>query len=1437
MKGIRLLLLGVFLLSFPGPLASAGERSTVSEAQSARVPSIPALLPPWAQAFDQPPPPGVLEPALARALERASPGQTLRVIVVLEEQLSLPAMPPPAADALQRRARLVGELQSLAQRTQGPLRAYLTRAQAEGRAVSFRPFWIFNGLAVEARPAVIRALAADPSVATIRVDHYRRYLAAQPARQVADATPEWNLSRIRAPEVWAALQISGTGAVVAGMDTGVDWLHPDLQANYRGYNPHGVHVHGENWYDAVNGSMYPVDDNGHGTHTLGTAAGQGGIGVAPGARWIGVKTLSSAGYGYDSWIHAGFQWLLAPGGDPDKAPDVVNCSWSNTNGFLTTFQNDIWALRAAGIFPVFASGNNGPREGTVGSPASLPGAFAVGASDQYDQVARFSGRGPSPWGEIRPHIVAPGVSVRSALPGGLYGTENGTSMAAPHVAGVAALLRAISPSLTITRMAYVITSTAVPLSDSIPNNQSGWGRVDAFAAVAAVARPGFVTGTVRQAVAGAPVAGASVEAVPRLGPGRGTATTGNDGRYLLALAPATYDLTASAFGYAPQTASAVEVTAGDTTRRDFSLTALPTGTLQVQVSDAATAQPISATLDVLDTPLEASGSAHTFTLPAGVYTLSARRLGYRLVTTTVAITAGETTTASLALPPAPSILLVDSGGWYYDSQAAYFRQALDDLAYVYDELPIRQLPGDVPATSDLAPYDLVVWSAPWDSPGYIGAQDTVTGYLSAGGRLLLTGQDIGYLDGGGVGYFSYYPDYLKVSLAQDSSGISVLEGAAGDLFAGLTLTITGPGGADNQEYPDVINVRDPDSAVEVLAYRGDGCGGVRVGTCLDYRVVYLSFGFEAISSSAVRREVMDRALAWLVEEPPTHGLELTPGTQSRIGLPGDIVTHSLRLRHVGQAGVSDVFSLTLEGGSWSSTLSPSLSLAPCTSDTVVVSVTIPASAGWDAQDVMTLTARFALSPTLFETAVITTKSPAPVLLVDDDRWYEQLEKYEAAMRSAALPYDLWQIMPASGTTGDHSPTLERLSWYPVVVWWTGYDWYRPLTLDERTTLEAYLAGGGRLFLSSQDFLYYHGHSPLSRDGFGVLSYTQDVTPTVSRGAAGDLIGGGLGPWTLDYPFRNWSDAMEPAPGGAVSFRDQALRGIALNRRSGGQATVFFAYPFEALPEAERPEVMERLVGWLSWLGGSTFDADRGSVSAGEEVTYTLRVHNDGPTTATASVSNTLAAGLSFVPGSLSGPATYVSAGRRISWTGQLGSGAGVTVTYRAVVSTGLPAGAAVANVARIQLEEQSIHFSRIAKVRVDRPDLAPSVLACDPSSAPASSRVTCTVALTNAGPAAAASARITHPLPSGAVVVSGSLAWDGGGVAELPTDTLHWSGPLAAGGRVTVSYALTLPGRLDHPPLYGVAFIEDGVGGRWERSTWINLQTWRSYLPLVLRQG
>jgi len=421
----------------------------------------------------------------------------------------------------ERRKLLVGRLQATARRSQAGVVALLQQNLSEGRITRYKSYWIFNGLVVRGDLSTAIQLALRPDVEAIRPNRVHRLPTPIRGGETLAATGEveWNIAKIGADSVWESLGITGEGIVVANMDSGVDWTHPALQHKYRGYNPAGASDHNYNWFDPTGTypdqpgpresppGMYDISD--HGTHVMGIMVGSepGGnelIGVAPGAQWIAVKVFDNEGHADDEWIHDGFQWCLAPtdlngqNPDPSKAPDIVNNSWGDPVGADEEFRQDIDALRAAGILVVFAAGNDGPVESTVNSPGSYPNAFAVGATDVNDVIASFSSRGPSPWGQIKPEVVAPGVYIRSAVAGGGYESNwSGTSMATPHVAGLAALMwqadRHSISSLTITATNHIITETAVDLGPAGPDNAYGYGRTDAYQAVQAVSGYWFAT--------------------------------------------------------------------------------------------------------------------------------------------------------------------------------------------------------------------------------------------------------------------------------------------------------------------------------------------------------------------------------------------------------------------------------------------------------------------------------------------------------------------------------------------------------------------------------------------------------------------------------------------------------------------------------------------------------------------------------------------------------------------------------------------------------------------------------------------------------------------------------------------------------------------------------------------------------------------------------
>ena len=217
-------------------------------------------------------------------------------------------------------AFVYGRLQNHAATSQADLRAYLESARSTGQVTQFRPFFIFNGLAVTATPDFLWHLALHRDVERLARNEIYSIEQGTIANEAAPTVPGNNISQINADAVWSNYSITGTGVVVANVDTGVQYDHPALAANYRGRSGSGFN-HDFAWFDATTAGAVttPYDDNGHGTHTMGTAAGGDGpgpfgddIGVAPGASWIAVKAFTAGGTGTAADLHAAYEWLLAP---------------------------------------------------------------------------------------------------------------------------------------------------------------------------------------------------------------------------------------------------------------------------------------------------------------------------------------------------------------------------------------------------------------------------------------------------------------------------------------------------------------------------------------------------------------------------------------------------------------------------------------------------------------------------------------------------------------------------------------------------------------------------------------------------------------------------------------------------------------------------------------------------------------------------------------------------------------------------------------------------------------------------------------------------------------------------------------------------------------------------------------------------------------------
>jgi subtilisin family serine protease len=381
----------------------------------------------------------------------------------------------------------------------------------------------------------------------------------KPVAEPTDTNTTYGLEQVDAVEAWTEFDTKGEGAKVAVLDTGVDASHQDIDLytenasdpTYPGgwaeFNASGVQL-----------NSTPRDDDQHGTHTSGTVSGGNAsgkyVGVAPNVDLMHGMVLGDAG-GTFTAVVAGMEWAV------QEDADIISMSLGTPGGgFDPNLIEPVQNARAAGTFVIASAGNAG--EGVTGSPGNVYESLSIGASNEDRDIAQFSSgqvidtdeawgdAAPEAWPEtyINPDVSAPGVQVVSTVPNNEYGPLSGTSMAAPHVAGVAALIQSADPDVTPQEIGAVLRNTATKPDDA-PNGKDvryGTGIVDADAAVAAAVYDSGIEGTVTSN--GEPVA----DAVVKLQNGPRAVTDAN-GSFSLTVGPGEKQLTVSGFGIAETT--------------------------------------------------------------------------------------------------------------------------------------------------------------------------------------------------------------------------------------------------------------------------------------------------------------------------------------------------------------------------------------------------------------------------------------------------------------------------------------------------------------------------------------------------------------------------------------------------------------------------------------------------------------------------------------------------------------------------------------------------------------------------------------------------------------------------------------------------------------------------------------------------------------------
>jgi thermitase len=361
---------------------------------------------------------------------------------------------------------------------------------------------------------------------------------------------QWGMVKVQAPEAWA-VTTGSPSITIAILDTGVDQDHPDLASKI---------VKNIDF----TGSASVDDVYGHGTHVAGIAAAMtnNGIGVAGlgyTATIMSVKVLGDTGSGAYSWVASGIIWAA------DNGADVINMSLGGSSA-SSTLEDAINYAWSKGVVVVAAAGNSGST--TPSYPAYYTNCIAVAATDSNDNLASWSNYGD--WVDV----AAPGVSIYSTLINNGYGYKSGTSMASPHVAGLAALVfTTVSDTNSDGKLNDEVRSRIETTCDDIGVSGIGHGRINAWSAVGDSAPPapttGSITGKVTDAADASPIAGATVS------DGTRTATTDATGQYIISGVPeGSYTVTASAAGYSASS-QGVSVVAGQTATANFALAQLP----------------------------------------------------------------------------------------------------------------------------------------------------------------------------------------------------------------------------------------------------------------------------------------------------------------------------------------------------------------------------------------------------------------------------------------------------------------------------------------------------------------------------------------------------------------------------------------------------------------------------------------------------------------------------------------------------------------------------------------------------------------------------------------------------------------------------------------------------------------------------------------------
>ena len=409
-----------------------------------------------------------------------------------------------------------------------------------------------------------------------------------------------------------------------------------------------------------------------------------------------------------------------------------------------------------------------------------------------------------------------------------------------------------------------------------------WGPMTA--AFVTMRDEGVLSGQVVDADLGAPLAG--VQIVADSGSATYSRVSDAAGGYVMGLYSDTYTVTASLLGYADSVMGLTMMT-GATATHNFELTRWPWGTLTLDARELGTARPLTATVSLAGREMTwTAASSVTLELPEGTHILTATAPLHHARQFTFTLAEGDYVTHTLRLPPTPRLLVVDDDlGLDYET---YLLPLLDELAIPYAVWPVAVRGTVLPEV--LADYAGALWLTGDDATNSLSRveQRLLVAYLAAGGRLFVTGQNIGADIHGDFGDF--YSEVLHAAFVQDDAGVAAVRGTA--FFTGITATLSGDGGAQNQSSPDVIAAYD--AAATPIFTSTSGVAGLAVETDA-YRLVYLAYGLEGVSDASTRAEILLTGLEWLGLGYPPARLPLDLDLSATVVQHNVPVTYTLAL--------------------------------------------------------------------------------------------------------------------------------------------------------------------------------------------------------------------------------------------------------------------------------------------------------------------------------------------------------------------------------------------------------------------------------------------------------------------------------------------------------------------------------------------------------------